>query len=170
LVSANATIPLACSTCPRTASICSCRGPANTNASFSLADCSAAAAGPFGRLQLPWTLSSDAQPYNPARDDANKSGDLAVLEAPTIAGNTYGHTASSIAAVAQADLRIIAPEGQPAAARKALTLVSHPGTIDATERAAIEALLGAFTPYRYDRDAGPLRFVTLAQLAKAYSR
>jgi len=132
------------------------------------ADCSATPAGPFGRLQLPWTLAPDAQPYYPARDDANKAGDLPLLEAPNIAGNTYGHTASSIAAVAQADLRMIAAPGQPAERRRALTLVSHPGTIDATERAAIETLFRAFEPYRYDRDAGPLRFVTLAQLAKAY--
>jgi hypothetical protein len=47
-------------------------------------------------------------------------------------------------------------------------VVSHPGTIDATERAAIEALFRALEPLRYDGDAGPLRFVTLAQLAKAY--
>ncbi len=134
------------------------------------ADCSATPAGPFGRLQLPWTLATDAQPYHPARDDANRAGDLPLVEAPTIAGNTYGHTTSSIAAVAQADLRMIAPEGQPASEPRALTLVSHPGTIDATERAAIEALFRAFAPYRYDRDAGPLRFVTLAQLAKAYAR
>ena len=65
---------------------------------------------------------------------------------------------------------MIAAPGQAASQRRALTLVSHPGTIDATERAAIEALFRAFEPYRYDRDAGPLRFVTLAQLAKAYSR
>ena len=134
------------------------------------ADCSAAQAGPFGRLQLPWTLAADAQPYYPARDDANKAGDLSLLEAPTIAGNTYGHTVSSIAAVAQADLRLLAAPGQPTTQRRALTVVSHPGTIDATERAAIEALFRAFDPYRYDRDAGPLRFVTLAQLAKAYAR
>jgi hypothetical protein len=134
------------------------------------ADCSAAQAGPFGRLQLPWTLAADAQPYYPARDDANKAGDLPLLEAPTIAGNTYGHTASSIAAVAQADLRLFAAPGQPATQRRAFTVVSHPATIDATERAAIEALFRAFEPYRYDRDAGPLRFVTLAQLAKAYAR
>jgi len=93
-----------------------------------------------------------------------------LLEAPTIAGNTYGHSVSSIAAVAQADLRKIAAPGQPAAQRRALTIVSHPGTIDTIERAAIEALFHAFDPYRYDRDAGPLRFVTLAQLAKAYGR
>lgn len=134
------------------------------------ADCSASPAGPFGRLQLPWTLAADAQPYFPARDDANKAGDLPIVEAPTIGGNTYGHTASSIAAVAQADLRMIAAQGQPAPQRRALTVVSHPGTIDGTEGAAIEALFRAFEPYRYDRDAGPLRFVTLAQLAKAYSR
>ena len=134
------------------------------------ADCSATPAGPFGSLQLPWTLAPDAQPYYPARDDANRAGDLPLLEAPNIAGNTYGHSASSIAAVAQADLRMIAAPGQAASQRRALTLVSHPGTIDATERAAIEALFRAFEPYRYDRDAGPLRFVTLAQLAKAYSR
>jgi hypothetical protein len=134
------------------------------------ADCSATPAGPFGLLQLPWTLASDAQPYYPAGDDANSAGDLTLLEAPTIAGNTYGHSVLSIAAVAQADLRKIAAPGQPATQRRALTIVSHPGTIDATERAAIEALFRAFDPYRYDRDAGPLRFVTLAQLAKAYSR
>lgn len=134
------------------------------------ADCSATPAGPFGALQLPWTLGPDAQPYYPARDDANRAGDLALLEAPTIGGNTYGHSASSIAAVAQADLRMIAAEGQPAAQRRTLTVVSHPSTIDATERTAIEALFRAFEPYRYDRDAGPLRFVTLAQLAKAYAR
>ena len=134
------------------------------------ADCSATSAGPFGQLQLPWTLASDAQPYFPARDDANTAGDLILLEAPTIAGNTYGHSVSSIAAVAQADLRKIAAPGQPAAQRRALTIVSHPGTIDTIERAAIEALFHAFDPYRYDRDSGPLRFVTLAQLAKAYGR
>ena len=54
--------------------------------------------------------------------------------------------------------------------RRAITLVSHPGTISATERAAIEALFQAFDPMRYDRDTGPVRFVTLAQLAKAYGR
>ena len=48
--------------------------------------------------------------------------------------------------------------------------MSHPGTITATERAAIEALFQAFEPVRYDRDVGPVRFVTLAQLAKAYGR
>lgn len=134
------------------------------------ADCSASPAGPFGQLQLPWTLGADAQPYYPARDDANKSGDLPLLEAPTNAGNTFGHSVTSIAAIVTADLRLIAPLGQPAAQRRALTVVSHPGTIDATERAAIETLFRAFAPYRHDRDAGPLRFVTLAQLAKAYSR
>jgi len=134
------------------------------------ADCSATPAGPFGQLQLPWTLAPDAQPYYPARDDANSVGDLTLLEAPTIAGNTYGHSVSSIAAVAAADLRKIAAPGQPAPQRRALTIVSHPGTIDAIERAAIEALFRAFEPYRYDRDAGPLRFVTLTQLAKAYGR
>ncbi|MGH2492263.1 MAG: hypothetical protein ACRDF9_12215 [Candidatus Limnocylindria bacterium] len=134
------------------------------------ADCSAAPAGPFGALQLPWTLAADAQPYYPARDDANRAGDLPLLEAPTNGGNTYGHSGISIGAVVQADLRMIAPPGQPAAQRRALTVVSHPSTIDATERAAIETLFRAFEPYRYDRDAGPLRFITLAQLAKAYVR
>ena len=57
-----------------------------------------------------------------------------------------------------------------AAARKAITIVSHPGTIGAAERGAIEALLGAFGPLRYDADAGPVRFVTLAQLATAWAR
>jgi hypothetical protein len=134
------------------------------------ADCTASPAGPFGRLRLPWTLAADAQPYYPARDDANAPGDLPLLEAPTVGGNTYGYTASSIAAIARADLRMLAAPGQPAAQRRALTVVSHPGTIDATERAAIETLFRALEPLRYDRDAGPLRFVTLAQLAKAYAR
>ena len=134
------------------------------------ADCSAAPAGPFGALQLPWTLASDAQPYYPARDDANRAGDLPLLEAPTNAGNTYGHSATSIAGVVNANLRMIAPPGQAATARRALTVVSHPSTIDATERGAIEALFRAFEPFRFDRDSGPLRFVTLAQLAKAWSR
>ena len=58
--------------------------------------------------------------------------------------------------------------GKVATERRTLTLVSHPATIDATERAAIETLFQAFEPYRYDRDMGPLRFVTLAQLATAF--
>jgi hypothetical protein len=132
------------------------------------ADCSASPAGPFGTLQLPWTLAPGAQPYYPARDDANKAGDLPLLEAPTNAGNTFGHSPVSIAGIVNANLRMIAAPGQPATARRALTLVSHPSTIDATEREAIEALFRAFEPVRYDRDAGPLRFITLAQLAKAY--
>ena len=67
-----------------------------------------------------------------------------------------------------ADLGMLEPIGEVASTRKALTLVSHPGTIDATERSAIEALFKSFEPYRYDRDIGPLRFVTLAQLAQAF--
>lgn len=134
------------------------------------ADCSSTPAGPFGSLQLPWTLARDAQPYFPSRDDANKTGDLALLEAPTNAGNTYGHSAASIAGVVDANLRMLAPPGRPAAERRGLTVVSHPSTIDGTERAAIETLFRAFEPLRYDRDAGPLRFVTLAQLAKAFAR
>ncbi|TMF65039.1 MAG: hypothetical protein E6I20_06735 [Chloroflexi bacterium] len=125
-------------------------------------------AGTFGRLTWPWTLAPDAQPYRPSRDDANKPGDLPLLEAPTIGGNTYGYDARTIQPIARTDLSNLAAAGQPAKERRAITVVSHPGTIDASERAAIEALLGAFAPLRYDRDTGPLRFVTLAQLAKAY--
>lgn len=132
------------------------------------ADCTAVPAGSFGRLRLPWTLAADAQPYRPSRDDANKEGDLPLLEAPTNAGNTFGHTAASIAPIVRADLAMLAAPGEVATARKGLTIVSHPGTIDDTERAAIEALLRAFEPLRYDRDAGPVRFVTLRQLAQAW--
>ena len=132
-------------------------------------DSSATAAGGFGRLPLPWTLPKDAQPYRPSRDDANVPGDLPLLEAPNIAGNTYALTVSTIQPTIRDDLAMLAPAGQAAMARRALTLVSHPATIDATERAAIESLFNALAPLRYDRDAGPLRFVTLSQLAKAYS-
>src|SRR5206468_9953364 len=37
-------------------------------------DASATPAGVFGQLTLPWTLAKDAQPYRPARDDANAPG------------------------------------------------------------------------------------------------
>jgi hypothetical protein len=134
------------------------------------ADCTAAPAGPFGSLQLPWTLARDAQPYYPSREDANRTGDLPLLEAPTNAGNTFGHSPASINGVIDGDLRMLASQGQPATERRGLTIVSHPSTIDGTERAAIEALFRAFGPLRYDRDAGPVRFVTLAQLAKAFAR
>jgi len=133
-----------------------------------VADCTAVPAGSFGRLPWPWTLAPDAQPYRPSRDDANRPGELPLLEAPTIGGNTYGYERRTIQPIVRADLGLLAPAGQTAKERRALTIVSHPGTIDATERAAIETLLGAFAPLRYDRDTGPLRFVTLAQLAKAY--
>jgi hypothetical protein len=133
-----------------------------------MADCSAVPAGAFGRLPYPWTLASDAQPYRPSPTDANAPGDLPLLEAPTIGGNTYAHDARTIQPVIRADLAFLARAGEAAKERRAITIVSHPGTIDATERAAIDALFAAFEPLRYDRDAGPLRFVTLAQLAKAY--
>ena len=131
-------------------------------------DTSATPAGPFGRLLLPWTLPKDAQPYRPSRTDANLPGDLPLLEVPNIAGNTFSLDTRTIAPVIAADLAMLAPAGQPAASRRALTLVSHPGTVDATERTAIEALFRAFEPYRYDRDNGPVRFVTLTQLEKAF--
>jgi hypothetical protein len=133
-----------------------------------VADCSAVPTGVFGRLPLPWTLPKDAQPYRPSRDDASKPGDLPLLEAPTIGGNTYAYDIRTIQPIVRADLSFLAPAGQAAKEPRAMTIVSHPGTIDATERAAIEALFRAFDPLRYDRDAGPLRFVTLARLAKAY--
>lgn len=133
-------------------------------------DTSATPSGDFGQLTLPWSLPRDAQPYQPARDDASVPGDLPLLEVPNIAGNTYGLTAFSIQRVVNDDRAMLAPAGSAATARRALTLVSHPATIDATERSAIETLFHAFDPYRYDRDAGPLRFVTLAQLAKVYAR
>jgi hypothetical protein len=134
------------------------------------ADTSATSAGAFGRLPLPWTLRSDAQPYRPSRDDANAPGDLPLIEAPNIGGNTYGLTTFSIQRVARDDVAMLAPPTQAATERRAITLVSHPGTVDATERAAIESLFRAFEIYRYDRGSGPLRFVTLSQLAAAYSR
>src|SRR3989441_2394274 len=133
-----------------------------------IADCSAVPAGAFGRLPYPWTLAADAQPYRPSTTDANKPGDLPLLEAPTIGGNTFGYDLRTIGPIIRADLSFLAPVGEVAKERRAITLVSHPGTITATERAAIEALFRAFDPLRYDRDAGPLRFVTLAQLAKAW--
>ena len=130
-------------------------------------DTSATSAGPFGRLLLPWTLRKDAQPYRPSTTDANVAGDLPLLEVPNIAGNTYALDTRTIAPVIADDLAMLAPAGQAATSRRTLTLVSHPGTVDATERGAIEALFRAFEPYRYDRDNGPVRFVTLSQLAQA---
>jgi len=132
------------------------------------ADASAVPAGAFGRLPYPWTLAADAQPYRPSSTDANKPGDLPLLEAPTIGGNTYAFDVRTIQPIIRADLSYLAPAGEIAPARRALTIVSHPGTIDATERAAIEALFDAFGPLRYDADRGPVRFVTLAELAEAW--
>jgi hypothetical protein len=133
-----------------------------------VADASAVPAGAFGRLLYPWTLAADAQPYRPSSNDANKPGDLPLLEAPTIGGNTYGFDVQTIQPIIRADLSYLAPAGEVAATRRAITVVSHPGTIDATERAAINALFTALAPLRYDLDNGPLRFVTLAQLAQAW--
>ncbi|MDE3192733.1 MAG: hypothetical protein KGN00_03500 [Chloroflexota bacterium] len=131
-------------------------------------DCTAVAAGSFGSLRLPWTLRSDAQPYHPARDDANSSGDLPILEAPTNGGNTYGYTTLSIVPIARADLAMLGPPGRPATRSKAIVIVSHPATIDAVEHAAIESLLRSFDPYRADTAGGPLRFVTLRDLARLW--
>jgi hypothetical protein len=133
-----------------------------------VADASAVPAGAFGRLPYPWTLATDAQPYRPSAADANKAGDLPLLEAPTIGGNTYGYDERTIQPIIRADLSYLAPAGDVAMARRAITIVSHPGTIDTTERAAITALFDALAPLRYDRDSGPVRFVTLAQLAQAW--
>ena len=130
-------------------------------------DSSGTSAGVFGRLPLPWTLAKDAQPYRPSKDDANAAGDLPLLEAPNIAGNTYALDTRTIQPVIAADRAMLALPGRPATAARVLTLVSHPGTIDATERAAIESLFRALEPYRFDRDRGPVRFITLAQLGKA---
>jgi hypothetical protein len=132
------------------------------------ADASAVPAGAFGRLPYPWTLPADAQPYRPSTTDANKAGDLQLLEAPTIGGNTFGFDVRTIEPVIRADLSYLVPAGAFATTPRALTIVSHPGTIDATERAAITALFNAFAPLRYDQDKGPVRFVTLAQLAQAW--
>ena len=131
-------------------------------------DTSATPAGDFGQLTYPWKLLPGAQPYRPSSTDANVAGDLPLLEVPNIAGNTYGLSTFTIQRVINDDLAMLPAVGAPALQRRALTLVSHPSTIDATERAAIEKLFAAFEPYRWDRDKGPLRFVTLSQLAKAY--
>jgi hypothetical protein len=135
-------------------------------------DCTAVprTAPPIGRIPYPWTLAADAQPYSPSPGDANAMGDLPLLEAPTIGGNTYAFTVQTIQPQIRANLAVLAPVGAAATSRRAITIVSHPGTIVAAERAAIEALLGAFAPLRYDADAGPLRFITLSQLGQAYGR
>ena len=131
-------------------------------------DASAVPAGAFGRLPYPWTLAADAQPYRPSTADANAPGDLPLLEAPTIGGNTFGYDIRTIEPIIHADLSYLAPAGEIASTRRAITIVSHPGTIDATERAAITELFDALASLRYDLDNGPLRFVTLAQLAQAW--
>lgn len=133
------------------------------------ADCSAVIpAGAFGRLRLPWTLAAETQPYRPSRQDANQAGDLRVIESPTNAGNTYSFNVTTIQPQIRTDRALLVRPGELASVRRALNIVSHPATIDTTERAAIEALLGSFGELRYDTDAGPLRFVTLAQLSRAY--
>lgn len=134
------------------------------------ADCSAAAAGSVGRLAYPWSLAPDAQPFRPSRDDHQRPGDFPLLEVPTNGGNTFGHSAASIQPVIRTDLAMLAPPGTVATERRAVTFVSHPSTLNATERGAVEALVAAFAPLRYDRDSGSVRFVTLRELAQAYSR
>ncbi len=133
-------------------------------------DCTAVAKDypAIGRIPYPWNLPVGAQPYRPSRTDANIAGDLPLLEAPTIGGNTYAFTVNSIQPQIRANLALFAPAGKVATERRTITVVSHPGTIVPGERAAIEALLGAFDLLRYDKDSGPVRFVTTAQLAKAY--
>ena len=133
-------------------------------------DCTAVAKDypPIGRIPYPWTLPVGAQPYRPSRTDANAVGDLPLLEAPTIGGNTYAFTVNSIQPQIRANLALLAAAGTVATSRKTITVVSHPGTIVPAERAAIEALLGAFDGLRYDKDRGPVRFVTASQLARAY--
>ena len=135
-------------------------------------DCTAVAKDypPIGRIPYPWNLPVGAQPYRPSSTNANVPGDLPLLEAPTIGGNTFGFTVQTIQPQIRANLALFAAAGSVASERKSITVVSHPGTIVPTERAAIEALLGAFDALRYDRDSGPVRFVTLAQLAKAFGR
>jgi hypothetical protein len=133
-----------------------------------VADASGVPAGAFGRLPYPWTLAADAQPYRPSTSDANRPGDLQLLEAPTIGGNTFGYDVRTIQPIIRADLSYLAAVGEIAKTRRAITIVSHPGTIDATERAGITAIFNALAPLRYDLDQGPLRFVTLAQLAQAW--
>src|SRR5439155_1920495 len=98
------------------------------------ADTSATPAGTFGRLPYPWTLAKDAQPYRPSASDANAAGDLPLLEAPNIAGNTYGYTSFSIQTTVRDDLAMLAPPGQVATARRTPTLVPPPGPIHATGR------------------------------------
>jgi hypothetical protein len=133
-----------------------------------VADASAVPAGTFGRLPYPWTLAADAQPYRPSASNANAAGELPLLEAPTIGGNTFGYDVRTIQPIIRADLSYLAAAGEIAKTRRAITIVSHPGTIDTTERAAITAIFNALAPLRYDLDQGPLRFVTLAQLAQAW--
>ena len=135
-------------------------------------DCTAVpgSAPPIGRIPFPWTLGRDAQPYYPSRGDANAPGDLPLLESPTIGPNTYAATVGSIQPYIRAAQALFAGPGQVATERRTIDLVSHPGTIVPAERAAIEAYLHTFDPLRYDEDLGPVRFVTLAQLAKAYAR
>ncbi len=135
-------------------------------------DCTAvpASAPPIGRIPFPWTLARDAQPYYPSRADANVPGDLPLLESPTIGPNTYAATVASIQPHIRAAQALFAGPGQVATERRTIDLVSHPGTIVPAERAAIEAYLRTFDALRYDADRGPVRFVTLAELAKAYAR
>lgn len=135
-------------------------------------DCTAVpqSAPPIGRIPFPWTLARDAQPYYPSRTDANAAGDLPLLESPTIGPNTYAATVGSIQPYIRAAQALFAGPGQVATERRTIDLVSHPGTIVPAERAAIEAYLHAFDALRYDADRGPVRFVTLQQLAKAYAR
>ena len=81
-----------------------------------VADCSAVPAGSFGRLSYPWTLAADAQPYRPSAGDANRPGDLPLLEAPTIGGNTFGFDVRTVQPVIRANLSNLAPAGSFATA------------------------------------------------------
>src|SRR5439155_5665704 len=69
--------------------------------------------------------SSDLQPYTPSRSDANAKGDLPLLEAPTIGGNTYAFTVQTIQPQIRANLALLAPAGAVATERKAITEIGR---------------------------------------------
>src|SRR2546428_12922819 len=96
-----------------------------------VADASAVPAGAFGRLPYPWTLTADAQPYRPSAADPNKAGDLPLLEAPTIGGNTFGYDIRTIQSVIRADLSYLAPAGGGPTTRRRVPVGGHPGTMPA---------------------------------------
>lgn len=108
-----------------------------------------------------WNLSQTAQPYKPSLSDQNISGrnNLKIWEVPNNGADSFWFKETEMISRFKQNY-----SGGIQKERKQITFLSHPHWLNKQEQERIEKVFNYTDQYKYDKDSGPVIYVTLENI------